>query len=331
VNLVNYAALAGNYSAVLLDGASRQEGYLRVTLSATGLCTGSVIFDGVSHPFSGTLNSSGQLVKTISTDSPKGISVTLDMVQSGSGYALAASVTQNTVTLTALLPPFAPGLAAGAYTIAFPPPAGASWLGSGYALLIVSPSGAATVTGAMPDGAPFACSTAIDSGSQAAVYGLLYLPSNPGSIAGALAIGSGAQVTGTLVWTKPAFASDGINPGPFTLTLTGSGGSYLQMHPTLNFNTPFNYGHLNLTGGNLNSAIVAAVTVNASNAASIVGAAQYHLSLTIQAATGLISGKFIDPVTGQPRSFHGAVLQGSGTAAGYFLGDSLSGAVSLAP
>ncbi|HEX4083441.1 MAG TPA: hypothetical protein VHY22_00915 [Chthoniobacteraceae bacterium] len=334
VNLVNYAGLAGSYSAVLVDGNSQQAGYLRVTLSATGICTGSVIIGGVAHAFTGVLNSSGQLVKNIASNSPNGISVTIDLVPNGPGYALDAAVAQNAVRLSAMLQQSAAGLATGSYTVALSPPMGSAWAGSGYAVINVGATGAATVTGALPDGVAFSCSTAVDALGQASVYSPLYASSNRGSLSGELALHGATvatAVTGTLQWTKPAQSTAWINQGPFSIALTGSGGPYVPLEPALQFGASGNIGQITLTGGNLNSPIREAFSISPANVVSILGAGGYGMSLSIQPASGLFSGKFIDPLTGQGRAIHGVLLQSSGAAAGYFLGDSIPGAAVLGP
>jgi len=336
VNVVNYATLAATYSAVLLDPGSQNSGsgFLRVTLSPTGQCTGSLTIAGVTYPFRCALDWSGRLSATLSTSAPAGTAVTLNLAQAGSGYVLNARVAMDAMRLSATLPP-AWGGAPGTYTFVMPPPRGTSCAGSGYALVKIASNGLAAIAGALPDGAPFSCQTVLNSNGQAGVFSLLYAAPNRGSLAGSLALGGAgnAVLTGSLVWTKPACSSAGIDPGPFSITLSGSGGRYLPQvdSPALRFGTAGNTGRAVLSAGNLNSPILHVVAVAPNNVVTVVGAANDRFALTIQHATGLLTGHFNDPLTGMTRKIQGALLQGSATGGGYFLGDSVSGSLGIGP
>jgi len=338
VTVVNYATLAGTYSAVLLDPATQNapSGFLRLTLGPTGRFTASLSIAGVTYPFTGALNSSGQFSTTLNPSALGGPTVTLGMVQAGNSYALNAGVAMNAVRLVASLPPAAAAAAEGLYTVLLPPPQGASYVGSGYALVRIAPSGLATITGALPDGAPFSCPSTVDATGRAGVFSLLYASPNRGSLAGTLALsGSGESViSGTLVWTKPADSTAGIDPGPFSITLTGSGGQYIPpVHAAaLQFGAnPGNIGQAVVSGGNLNSPIQCSIAIAATNVVTILGVGNDGLALTIEPATGLLSGHFIDPLSGVTRTIHGILLQGSRTGGGYFLGDSEGGAIGIGP
>jgi hypothetical protein len=334
VNVVNYATLAGTYSAVLLNPASggAGAGLLRVTLTPTGYCSGSVTVSGSTYSFSGGLDSSGHYFITVNSSAPLGTTVTLDMVQSGSGYQLSAGVAMNALRLVASLPPAAPALA-GNYTMAIPPPPRATWAGSGYALVGIASSGLATISGALPDGAPFSCQAAVDAAGRMGVFSLLYAASNRGTLAGTLSVATSASMSGTLVWTKPAFSTAGINQGPFSISLTGSGGPYVvpSHAAALQFGTAENSGKVVLSAGNLNTPIQNQLVMAANSSVTILGQNSPALALAIQPATGLFTGHFVDPLTGQIRTIHGALLQGARGGAGYFLGDSTGGAVGLGP
>ncbi len=339
VHVVNYAPLAGTYSAVLLDPSSQNAGagFLRITLAPTGRCTGMLTIAGVVYPFKGALDSNGQLSITLDSSAPFGTTITLNMTQGGSGYTLSAGVAMNAMRLVGSLPPAAPGMA-GTYTMLMPPPPGAAfaaYAGSGYALVKIAATGVAMVTGALPDGAAFSCSSVLDATGQAGVYCLLYAAPNRGSLAGTLAVsGTGVPlIGGTLVWTKPAFASAPIEQGPFSITLTGSGGPYIApaRSAALQFGTPGNTGLAVLSGGNLNMPIQHRLVISPSNQAIFPGGNSQGLAIVIQPATGLFSGRFIDPLNGVTRMMHGVLVQVSGTAGGYFLGDSAAGAIGIGP
>ncbi len=336
VNVINYAPLAGNYSAVLLNSALNDAavGVLRIALAGTGQFSGLLIFGGVTVPVTGSLNSNGEGTVTLKSSGVGPLTITLDLEQGGNGYSLNANVDMNAVALEASLPPAAAGLA-GSYTLLIPPPAGATYQGSGYALVKIGPTGLTSIAGALPDGTAFSCSSVTDSAGQAYVYSLLYGTSNPGSIAGTLSVNTpgNAQISGTLVWRKPGFSSVPIDQGPFAMTLTGSGGSYAPRVGTaaVQFGTLGNIGQVVIAGGNLLAPIEHGLAINSQSLVTVLGPGNQGLELNIQTATGLFTGSFRDPLTLKLRTIHGALLQGSGVGGGYFLGTSAGGAVSIGP
>jgi hypothetical protein len=172
-----------------------------------------------------------------------------------------------------------------------------------------------------------------DSAGRAAVYSLLYAASNRGSLAGTLLLTGSTLISGALVWTKPAFSTAAIHQGPFSITLTGSGGRYTPpLHAAaLQFGTPGNNGQLVLSAGNLNTPLDHDLIIAPGNQVTILGGANDGLTLAIQPATGLFSGQFLDPLNGETRTIHGILIQPFKTGGGYFLGDSVPGAIGIGP
>jgi hypothetical protein len=334
--VVNYATLASTYYAVLFDPLAQTtaDGFLRVTLGAAGQFTALLNLNGVNYPFTGALNSSGSSLKIVKSATLGNVNVSLNMVQAGNGYVLNAGVEGSVLGLLATLPPAAAGLG-GSYTLVMPPPPGAGYQGSGYATIHVAASGQAVIAGALPDGAAFSCPSVVDSEGEADVYAPMYAPANRGALVGTLAISSTGQalVSGMLVWTKPEGSDAIVDQGPFSISLTGSGGQYIASAaaPALQFNTVANVGEVMISGGTLLSPIQHGVAIAANNQVTILGPGYQALALTIQPATGLFTGRFLDPATHVKQSIHGALLQGSQSAGGYFMGASSGGGVNMTP
>jgi hypothetical protein len=334
VTVTNYATLAGSYSALLVNPASNNvvSGYLRIQLLPTGACTGQVSFGGGAYRFSGIFDYNGHLALSLNPTQTYFADITLDMLQRGSGYALSATVISAGLHQVASLPRQAPGRG-GTYTVLLPAPTGAGYLGTGYAIVQVAASGPATVTGALPDGAPFSCATIVSSSGTLDIYSPLYSAGNLGSLTGSLTISGSAPalVGGTLAWTKPALASAPISQGPFTLAIAVRGASYLPPvgQPALQFGTYSNVGHITLTGGNLNPPIHHGLRLDSNNIVTVLGPPNNFIALTVHPGSGLFSGQFIDPVANTPRAFHGVLLQSGTSGAGYFLGLSASGEIDI--
>ena len=336
VTVMNYGALAGSYTALLLDAGLNNAvtGYLRIELAATGVCTGQLVLGGKMHRFTGELDYNGHLWVTLGPTNPNGVDVTLTMNEAGGQYILDASVSVNGQQQTGSLPRQARGME-GTYTLVMPPPAGSSYLGAGYGVVEIGATGLARVTGALADGEAFSCATVAGSNGALGVYSALYAAGNPGSLSGNLVItGEGpALISGTLLWTKPALANAPINQGPFSIELMAEGASYVAPvgEPALKFGTSYNVGEVELSGQNLSPPVELGIKISSSNLVSFLGLGDPHLSMIIHTGNGLFSGQLIDPVTGYAHLVHGALIESSTSGAGYFLGGATSGEVDIGP
>ena len=92
-----------------------------------------------------------------------------------------------------------------------------------------------------------------------------------------------------------------------------------------------NNSALQLTGGDLQNAVQQSATLLPNNVVAIVSPLLPKLILTITPTTGRFTGSFTHPLTKATSRISGVILQDRNAAAGFFLGQSASGAASFAP
>lgn len=131
-----------------------------------------------------------------------------------------------------------------------------------------------------------------------------------------------------IYWVKGGGAGGKYYPSGFAFETEASGGKYVAPaagHPVLNWSN----GVVMLEGGNLAATLTNTITINAKNQVQVTGSNPEKLSLTLTAATGLLSGSFQPPGATKPVPINGAVLTGLEWAGGFFLGTNQSGSVSI--
>jgi hypothetical protein len=86
-------------------------------------------------------------------------------------------------------------------------------------------------------------------------------------------------------------------------------------------------GVVELSGGSLSVPIAEQVTLSTANKVTVLGLNEKKVVLTISAATGVLTGSFVHPVTGKPVNFSGSLYQSPAApqGAGYFRGPVIGG------
>ena len=243
--------------------------------------------------------------------------------------------------------------------------------GMGYATIVVNESGAASISGRMPDGMPFTAAVYFTGGkgpnsNQLPVFVGLGYKTYAGSLTGPITFEmldqtqnlSGNVIAtppwpgksdcdGSLIWNKPEQA---LSAGPlyqqgFVITVPAIGSRYAASPASSG--TPL----AGLIGGaasvQLNEAdwdpnsltnplspIADALTYTAPSAGiagNWAGSGSENFTVNIKANTGLFTGSFIDPVTLQTRSIFGILLPGMSCGAGFYLTPTQSGSVIITP
>jgi hypothetical protein len=186
----------GNFTAQIPNEDPRYEGHLSVRLSGYGALTGKLWLGGLSWTFAGTLDANDRFAITLGNwaVSPE---LSLQVKARGADVFIEATTVVNGVSQVQVLT--APnlkkaGAAAGAYTFVIPAKAGWPNLprifsqvhgqmidnplqqvqGAGFGRWTVLRSGAAIVTGRMPDGEPFAATNWMDDTGRLQLFASLY-------------------------------------------------------------------------------------------------------------------------------------------------------------
>jgi hypothetical protein len=129
----------------------------------------------------------------------------------------------------------------------------------------------------------------------------------------AFASQTNSDFMGALSWIKPAGSRSQYYPGGFSCEWDAFGSAYVRTDPVLNLPT----ARLTFCSGGLALPITNAITIGPRNKVVTPGK---QLRLSFSAATGAFKGRFIDPATGKPLSFSGAVFQKLNVGYGVLLG-----------
>lgn len=340
------ADIVGTYSGLFFESngvAFPSSGLLSIAVDAKGLFNGAAYVAGSKLTIAnGLFAPSGKAQFVLSRASAHlpnlNVSLQIDMTgmsDSMTGMVSSADGAWNAPfwAAHAVFGPGNPASFAGKYTFAIPgnsDPADGP-VGNGYGSITVSTNGTVALTGNLGDGTKQAqalTSVSITPQGMWPLYEPLYtghgaligwvnLTNTPGVI---------TNLTGDLVWTKEANATNVFYPGGFTngVQLVGSGyvppiaGSRALGAPVTS---------VVLAGADLPAASTNGVTLTLQNTLLISAPNPYNLKLTLVPSTGLFSGSFINPTTGVTNLLNGAVLQNQNLGAGEFLSTNTIGAV----
>jgi hypothetical protein len=138
------------------------------------------------------------------------------------------------------------------------------------------------------------------------------------------------SLSGSVVWLKEPGTVTKMYPGGFTNQVEAIGSLYKapakgQRAISLNNGA----GNLALTGGGMSSIFNSAISVDANNRVSSPN--NSSLKFAISASTGLFKGSIVNPQTGLPMAFQGALFPDRNVALGYFLGQAGAGQISVEP
>ena len=330
----SFRAAVGTYNGLfyVTNGVGAESSGLlqNLTVGTNVAYTGKLLVGGASYSVSGSFDPSGNATNQIPLASGLG-NLTLGMqlnwnstppqiigtVQGTNGGAWMASLLAELAASNQLSAQYTLLLLSGTN---FP-------TGDGYVLL-TNHAGAATVTGALADGAAFSESVAISETGALPVYATPY-NTNGGLLLGRLVMSNGVP-EGDLTWIRPA-ATNGLFTNSFT--------NVLQVQSELWINPPTNTPAVILTNGQLViSNAGAGVLLTFTNVAvsnnvlvELGGAGNPANSLTgsINPANGSLTVTFGNGNGTNTTTGAGVMLQNNNTGGGYFVTTTNAGAISL--
>jgi hypothetical protein len=320
-----FASLAGTFVGLFQNDDQltlTNSGLLTLVLKNKGLYSGTLTQGTNTYRFSGQFTPDGATEISRGKLSPLALTLVFDNSTSnlisgtitngewisGSGYQAVRAI----YSASSKTP------AAGHYTLAMD--TSESDLGSSVASIVVTPTGRVAFSGSMIDGATLTGAATLCDGSWIPVY--LPLNSGRGLVSGWMTLTDSTDSSG-LRWLTPGngvFFTGGyvadltISLSPFAL----SGNCALSLTDAT----------LTLSGGNLDEVLTLTATQSANNVFTIADSTT-GLNLTISTTTGLVTGTFIHPTTGNATPITAVLLQNSKTITGYFQGTSTSGAIIL--
>jgi hypothetical protein len=137
-------------------------------------------------------------------------------------------------------------------------------------------------------------------------------------------------LNGSVIWLKSGGAAGKYYPAGFTNQLEVSGIPYRPPPPgTRLLDLSDGAGSLILTGGGLGSPASSSLKLELNN--KVTDLSGHKLSLTLTPTSGLFRGSVLNPDTGKPITFQGALFPDWNVGLGYFLTPNQCGQVYLAP
>jgi|GEM_PF-641641 len=340
---------SGVFSAVLGGGS----GFITVSMLSSGTFTGTLFLGETSYPISGKIGGNGLFAGSFGKP-PVSVMFYLGASPNGANAgAYTLTGVAGGVPFTAYHAAYVTGQSAaetGKYTILLgsTDASGATPHGTGYATLTVSTSGSVAMAGQLADGTAFTTAGSLvgsGGGFKQFVFYNTVVYSGKGLLGGTMTFEplANSSCDGVIAWFKPAHAGNSYYSAGINTQLALQGALY-RAPPSgtmaLHLPSGLNNGTVQLSGGSLSPPISESVTLSALNALTVSGtsANTEKLKLTINAATGSLTGSFVHPLSQKIITFGGVLYQDPDIpqAGGYFLGPVVggvgqSGDISLTP
>ena len=355
-----YFKARGDYHGLAMGDvpAHTTSGRVKIRVATTGKFTGTLTLAGIRHPFAGSFDGNGiatfgglkratrTLLRRGSTPLELGLQLDVGAISAHriTGTLTDAGVVVSTIEsdqalFTDAKSPVAPrrnvpSELAGAYTFIFPASAATGInvpKGNGWGRAVVRTNGSVWIAGKLADGVAVACSTALAQDGTLPLYVPLYR--NGGAICGQVSLvpDAASDMTGGVVWFRPALPGRALYPAGWSdgIPLNLRGSHYLK--PTISAAAP-DYGSavtVLLSGGNLVSDLAISASLSSIGVTPLPPLAVRGFTLSVNPANGIFTGSFMDPVSSLPQTIRGVLLQKQNAAAGFFLGKTEGGAITV--
>lgn len=332
-------------------------GNIIVNTTATGTLTGKFNLGGTVFPFAGVFGVDGLFTTSFVRKVPAGTlpqpPITLTIDGAGQGYFLL--VLNNRDILSGIFPevvPFttlAPASVAGYYT-AYVNPGGAG--GYGTLTATVKTTGAVTCNFVLTDGTVVSVSGSLAYGSSATQFRLpLHKPLHAGKGVFQMdllfsengVIDNLSTTAGLYVRPAPTSPSVVFYPAGIYVTPSATGGTYVKptagMRALAFLDASAGVGKLRITasGGEITADFDEALTLSTTHKFAFASAVRKP-SLTLNPATGLVTGSITEPFAGTPlvplkRTIKGVLSRNNGTVRlyGFASGKTRSQAIQVLP
>jgi hypothetical protein len=333
------ASVSGTYSGLFYDrtnGVSLgSAGYFSAVTTTKGTYSAKASFGGRTYTFSGGFNNAGHATALISRGVTRPLTVQLQLVDAAGGEQLRGTLTDGNwisdLSANRLVYDKAqnPAAAADNYVMRLPgdTQSATSPGGDSFGSVKVDASGNVVWSGSLSDGTKVTQKSALSAQGAWPLYVSLY--GGKGCVMGWVQF-TNNSLSGSVVWLKSGGAAAKSYPAGFTNQLEVSGIPYRP--PALGtrlLDLSDGIGKLVLTGGGLGTPASNPLKLELNN--KVTDLSGNKLSLSVTATSGLFHGSVLNPDTGKPITFQGALFPDWNVGLGYFLTPNQSGQVYLAP
>jgi hypothetical protein len=333
------ASVSGTYSGLFYDrtnGVSLSSaGYFTVVTTTKGTYSAKASFGGRTYTFSGGFNNAGHATALISRGVARPLTVQLQLMDGASGEQLRGTLTDgNWISdlagnLSVYDKSQNPAGAADNYVMRLPgdTQSASSPGGDSFGSVKVDASGNVVWSGSLSDGTKVTQKSALSAQGTWPLYVSLY--GGKGCVMGWIQFTNNG-LSGSVVWMKSGGTAGKYYPSGFTNQLEASGIPYRP--PALGtrlLDLSDGAGKLMLSGGGLGTPASNSLKLELNN--KVTDLSGNKLSLILTPTSGLFHGSVLNPDTGKPITFQGALFPDWNVGLGYFLTPNQSGQVYLAP
>jgi hypothetical protein len=332
-NVTNlFASAQGNYTGLFFDTngvATPSAGYFVATLTAKGTFTAKLTLAGRTYPVTGTFDNSGQANATIARGIQSPIKVHLQLDPTG-GNQVKGSVTDNHWVADLLadrLSTAKAGKPSRTFVVRIPGSADAgSPAGDGFGTVTIDGAGNLSWSASFADGTKVTQKTTVSTRGMWPLYASLY--SGQGCAVGWINVTN--TVDGQLVWIKGPGATGSAQKyysQGFTNRIQLAGMPYVK--PATGVGALDWAGSAGEVSFSTTSSPAWTNSIRLDLSGRVTDLSSNKLKLTISTSSGMFRGSIVDPDTGKPMQFQGALFQDWKVGLGYFLEGNESGKVLL--
>ena len=329
---------SGTYSGLAIQtnaSSHASSGFISLVVDDVGLFVAKLTMGGVRSSFKGRFDASGVATNTIRRKNLNTLQTVLHVNEVGGTNDITGTVSDGVFTSDLLADlggvfssrtnacPFT-----GRYTFVWAPADSSDTSvpqGYGYSALTVTKNGSGRLQGVLGDGTKIKATVPVSAIGTWPLYNALY--KRHGSCLGWITLSTNSVIDVAVDWFKPPVATDHFYPAGFTTSLLSTGAFYIA--PAAGGPSIAGSGTLTLGGGNLASNIVKSVVVNSNGTVVVSPPGNDNLALQIAPKTGQFSGNFLQTTINKTVTFNGLLLQIDKSGAGFFLGTSQSGFVTI--
>ena len=308
---------------------------LTLKLTDQGAFSGKVRQGKAAYPFSGSFLADGRTRISV----PRTGLVPLILKLTNENARITGTVSDDTIwTSWVQAERAATGTAAqptrwtGRYTVALPGGTDATLAppGNGPGAVTVSSAGSLSLIGTLPDGTPLTYSTPVSTNGTWPLYVPLYRGKG-GLFAWSQFDTSqpSESLSGLYVWIKRDSTATKLYTNGFVITNLLAGSAYRVPAGNTNRVLSLTNGVLVLSDGGLAAPATNEIALSARNL--VTNLSTNKLTLTINKANGLFSGKETPPGAAKAVTFKGVVLQNQNSGTGYFINSNSAGSVYFGP
>ncbi len=324
-------AATGSYSGLFSNPnnvAPTNSGFFTATVKSSGSFSGKILIGNSRHSFTGNFDLAGRATKIILRPNKPSLNVNLQLDFSG---GLRGSIEQGgeTSDLEAEVAQSSTNSARRIFTLLIPPGENPSMAPGGYGFgsASVDLKGRLRFAGTLGEGSHISQGAQVSASGRWPLFASLHR--GKGVLSGWLTFADepGTDVRGdSVIWVESPSATRKLYTNGFSVAGPVVGSLY-SVPPVATPWLNWDFGSLELSGGNLSTPQTNAVTRSPDN--NLIVDSTNRTSLHIIRPRGLLRGSFIHPESGQPAALRGALLQKQQFGAGFFRGSNESGSFVL--